>query len=72
MVYNFTNINETNNHLSLQTIEPERPQHNGVGDPDPGVGQAQQCDGVKLVNGIPISFNNWISIFEFDLYYRIF
>jgi hypothetical protein len=27
MVYNFTNINETNNHLSLQTIEPERPQH---------------------------------------------
>jgi hypothetical protein len=29
-----------------------------VGHPDPLLGQAQKCDGVKLVNGIPTLLDN--------------
>ena len=39
MVINFTNINKLNNH---------------VGNPVPGLREAQQCGGVKPVNGMPI------------------
>ena len=43
-----------NNHLSPQIIEHKKTITCDVGNPDPGLGQTQRYDGVKLVNGITI------------------
>jgi hypothetical protein len=51
MVNNFTNINKMNNHLS--SFEPKKIMRYGVGNPGPGLEQAQNCSWVKLVHGIP-------------------
>ena len=47
---NSTNINKTNNHLSQITKKTTTCE---VGNPGPGLGQAQKSGMVKLVNGIP-------------------
>ena len=56
MVINSTNINKTNNHhhLSslLNSLNTEKTTTYDVGNPDPGLGQAQKCGGVKLANEI--------------------
>ena len=54
MVNNSTNINKTNNQLSPQTIEREKKTMTlEIRNPDPGLGQEQKCDGMKLINGVP-------------------
>jgi hypothetical protein len=55
MVYNSTNINKKNTkHLILTYLtEHKKTMTYDVGNPGPGLGQAQQCGGVKTVNGIP-------------------
>jgi hypothetical protein len=40
--------NKTNNHFSSQTIEHKK--DHDIGNPDPGLGQAQHCGGVIAVN----------------------
>ena len=52
---NFTNINNTNNHLSLSPIEHNK-EHDivyHIKNPNPVLGQAHNCDGIQPVNGIP-------------------
>ena len=55
MVINSININKSNNHLSpqLNSLNTKQTTTYDVGNPDPGFGQAQKCDGVKPVGGIP-------------------
>ena len=53
-VNNHTNINNSHDHFSPQTIEHKNPTTYGIVNPGSGFGQAQQCDEVKLVNGISI------------------
>jgi hypothetical protein len=52
MVNNSTNINKTNNHLSLQinTVNIKKTMTYDVGNPGPGLKLAQKCGEVKLVN----------------------
>jgi hypothetical protein len=58
MVKNSTNINKTNNHLySLNTKKTY-----DVRNPDPAFGQANKCDGVKLVNGITTLMEQFIGL----------
>jgi hypothetical protein len=57
MVNNFTNINKISHLNPLQTKKGGGAMAYDVGNPDPGMGQAQKCGGVKLVNGIPILFS---------------
>ena len=54
MVINSTNINKTNIHLSFQltSLNTEKTMTYDVENPGPVLGQAQQCGGVNLVNGI--------------------
>ena len=42
-----------NKHLSPQIIEHKKSTAYGIGNLDPGLGQAQKYDRVKLVKGIP-------------------
>jgi hypothetical protein len=54
MVNNSTNI-KTRNHLSLSLTEQNK-EHDivyHVKNPNPVLGQAQTCDGIQPVNGIP-------------------
>ena len=54
MVNNSANINKTNNHISLQPIaHKKKTMTYDVVNPGPGLGQAQKCGRVKLVDGIP-------------------
>ena len=51
MVNNSININKTNNHLSFQLIKHKiRQRHITLEIPDPCLGQAQTCGGVKPDN----------------------
>jgi hypothetical protein len=51
MVNNSININKTNNRLSFQLIKHKIIQrHITLKIPDPGLGQAQTCGGVKPDN----------------------
>jgi hypothetical protein len=48
MVNNSINNNKTNNHFSFQLIKHRiRQRHITLEIPDPGLGQAQTCGGVK-------------------------
>ena len=52
---NSTNINNTNSHLSLSSTEHNK-EHDivyHVKNPNPVLGQAQNCDGIQPVNWIP-------------------
>ena len=61
MVNHSSNINKTNNHISLQFIEHKR-DHDICRNPYSGLGQAQICGGVKPVNGMqPSPLHNWHS-----------
>ena len=51
MVNNSTNINKTNNHLSLQTIERKKTMAYGVGNRGPGLGQVQKSAGFNFLVG---------------------
>jgi hypothetical protein len=51
MSNNSTNINKTTYHLKPLNIK--KTMTNDIGNPDPGLGQAQQYSRVKQVNGIP-------------------
>ena len=55
LINNATNIIIKNNQLSTQIIEYKK-HHDiyNVGNPDPGLGQAQQCGRVKPFSGITI------------------
>ena len=55
-VINSTNINNSNNNLSseLNSLNMTKAMTYDVENPGPDLGQAQQCDGIKLVNGMPI------------------
>jgi hypothetical protein len=44
---NSNNINKTNNHLSPQLIEQKNTMIYDIGNPGPGLGQAQICGVVK-------------------------
>ena len=60
MVNNSTNINETNNHFLPEIIENEKKSMTyDIGNPCPGLGQAQKCGRVTLVNGMCIYFLNY-------------
>ena len=53
MVNNSININKTNNHLSPQPLNIKKNTMTyEAGNPGPGLGQAEKCGKVKLVNGI--------------------
>ena len=53
MANNSTNINKRNNPFSPQIIEHKKKTMTYAnGNLGPDLGQAQQCGGVKLVNGI--------------------
>jgi hypothetical protein len=54
MVFNSTNINKANNHLSSYLAEHKKTTTYDAGKPDPGLGQAHTFVGIKPVNGIPI------------------
>ena len=62
MVNNSTNVNKTNNKLSPQTIEQTKKTTTfGVGNPGPGLRQAQKYDMDKPVNCITtLHFDTWI------------
>jgi len=54
MINNSTNVNKTNNCLLPQNIKhmhththTQKPMTYGIGNPCPGLGQAQKCDGVE-------------------------
>jgi hypothetical protein len=49
----FTNINKMTNHLSSQLLNIKNSMTYANGNPGPGLGQAQKCGRVKLVNRIP-------------------
>ena len=52
MMKNSTNINKTiNSHLNSLNIN--KIMTYGMGNPDPGLGQAQKYGSIKQVNGIP-------------------
>jgi hypothetical protein len=52
MVKNSTNMNKTNNHLSSYLTEhKKKTMTDDVGNPGPGLGQAQKCGRVKPGNG---------------------
>ncbi len=55
MFNNSTNINKMNNQLSPQLSEiiKKKTSTYGVGNPGPGLRQANKCSRVKQVNGIP-------------------
>ena len=54
-IMNSTNINKQNNHLSSQLNSLNtKTTTSDVGNPGPGLGQAQQCGRVKPINGIPV------------------
>ena len=52
-----TNINKTNNYLPSQFTEHKKNTTYDVGNPSPGLGQAQKCGGVKTDTEIP--FPSW-------------
>ena len=64
MVNNSTNINKMNNHFNSLNIEKTMTYE--VGNPGLGLGQAQKCGGLKLVNVIP-SFSLLIIAYILDL-----
>ena len=78
MVINSTDINKVNNHLSSSLNTKETMTYD-VGNPNPGLGQAQKIcvcvwkgGGVKPVNGIPnpsllIKINRYHSIWSKSL-----
>ena len=53
MVNNSTNINKKRKKttFSPQIIEHKKTKTFDVGNPGPGLGQAQKCGGVKTING---------------------
>jgi hypothetical protein len=54
MVNNPTSINKTNNISLLNSLNTQTKSTTyNIGNPGPGLGLAQKCDTVKLVNGIP-------------------
>jgi hypothetical protein len=54
MINNSTNVNKKNNQFEPQTFwKQNKTTTNGVENLGSGLGQAQKCDGVKPVNGIP-------------------
>ena len=53
MVNNFTNFNNANNSLPLHSLDVKQTTTYDVWNAGLYLGQAQQCGGVKLVNGIP-------------------
>ena len=54
MIKNPTDINEMNNHLSPQNIEPpQKTTTYDFGKQSPGLGHAQRCGRFKPFNGIP-------------------
>ena len=56
MVINSTNINKMN--ILTELVKHKK----DIGNPGPGLIQAQKCGGVKPVYGIPIPLlDNWIS-----------
>ena len=52
MVNNFTNFNKANNPLPLHSLDVKQITTYDVWNAGPCLGQAQQCGGIKLVNGI--------------------
>jgi hypothetical protein len=52
IVNNFNYINKTSNHLSPQLTEYKKTIKYDVGNPGPGLGQAQKSGRVKPVDGI--------------------
>jgi hypothetical protein len=54
MVNNSTNINKTNNNLSLKSSSIKKIITYGVGNPCPCFGQSHRCGRVMPVNGIPV------------------
>jgi hypothetical protein len=60
MVKNSTNINKTNNHL--HSLNTKKTTTYDVRNPDPAFGQANKCDGVKLVNGITTLMEHFIGL----------
>ena len=55
MVINSTNINKMN--ILTELIKYKK----DIGNPGPGLIQAQKCGGVKPVYRMPILLDNWIS-----------
>ena len=56
-------MNKTNNHLSSHTIvNTKKGQQHGVGNPDPGLEQAQKCSGVKPITFLffQLCINKWM------------
>jgi hypothetical protein len=52
MVNNSININKANSHFLHQLINMKNTTTTyNIGNPESGLGQAQQCDGVRPVNG---------------------
>ena len=64
MVNNSTNTKKKNNHISPQTIDHRKTMTYGIRNPDPDLGQEQNCGRVKgmvMVNEISIlTSDNWI------------
>ena len=65
MVINYTNIYKTNKYLSSYLIENTHTHTHtqetttyDVGNPGPCLRQAQKCDRVKPVNGVP-TLSSW-------------
>jgi hypothetical protein len=59
MIINSTNINKTNNHLSMNT---KKTMTYDIGNPGFGLGHVQKFGMVKPVIGIQLSsLDNWIS-----------
>ena len=53
MVNNSTNINKMNNHISPQLIKhKQKTMIYDIGNPGPGLRQAQKCSRVQLINVI--------------------
>jgi hypothetical protein len=63
VVNNTININNTNNHPYLKSLNTQKNTTYGVGNPGPGLGQAQKCGGVKPVNVIPFMYVHFLFFF---------
>ena len=61
LISNGHQFTKVNNNLS-SSLNTKKTTTSNVGNPGPDLEQAQKCDGVELVNGIPNpTFDNWIS-----------
>jgi hypothetical protein len=45
----------------FNSLDTKTPKTYGIGNPDPGLGQAHKCGSIKPVNESPIPSDNWIS-----------